>query len=289
MGMFDYLRCQYPLPVEGANALEFQTKDTDAQYLDLYELREDGTLWHEAYDLRTEDDESAPLGIYQYRDNPRWEQEPITGEIRFYTSRGNGAWIEFSAYFAEGKMRELHVIADKAPNAGLAFMSLPYPAELDRRKERRFRVPMLVAQTEGRHLSRRFSIPIGAYLGEIRVCQLAAKARDCFLGPRVIRAAVERTLGLKFRDGQRGFCQWLLKHPAWARLPPEGSGNFRIDNRRKVEEPAINFNPTMKILFSNGDGFSFGVGKRNRLRAAKIEGRRTNNGSGLQPVMPDED
>lgn len=39
MGMFDDLRCHYPLPREGANALAYQTKDTPAQWMDLYEIR----------------------------------------------------------------------------------------------------------------------------------------------------------------------------------------------------------------------------------------------------------
>ena len=38
MGMFDEITCKYPLSVEGANDLVFQTKDTDAQFLDLYEM-----------------------------------------------------------------------------------------------------------------------------------------------------------------------------------------------------------------------------------------------------------
>jgi hypothetical protein len=47
--------------------------------------------------------------------------EPTTGEIQFYTSKtGNyndGSWVEFSAYFVLGKLRELHTIADIAPSA----------------------------------------------------------------------------------------------------------------------------------------------------------------------------
>ncbi len=103
MGMFDNLRCKYPLPVDGANALEYQTKDTPAQYLELYEIREDGTLWHELYD--TEDhsergkwiaanpnkpEEDAPQGISALlgcmaRVNQRWEQLPdFTGEVCFH-------------------------------------------------------------------------------------------------------------------------------------------------------------------------------------------------------------
>lgn len=51
MGMFDDIKCKYPLPLNGANDLVYQTKDTPAQFLDKYEIREDGTLWHENYDI----------------------------------------------------------------------------------------------------------------------------------------------------------------------------------------------------------------------------------------------
>jgi hypothetical protein len=47
MGMFDYVKCHYPLPVKGAEDLIYQTKDTPSQWLDMYEIRADGTLWHE--------------------------------------------------------------------------------------------------------------------------------------------------------------------------------------------------------------------------------------------------
>lgn len=127
MGMFDYLRCHYPLPVDGANALEFQTKDTDAQYMDKYEIREDGTLWHADYDTEDRSDQNAEgfarLFGCATRVNERWAFEPMTGEICFHASKtGNyqdGSWVEFSAYFVDGKLRELHVIKDKAPNAKL--------------------------------------------------------------------------------------------------------------------------------------------------------------------------
>lgn len=127
MGMFDDIKCKYPLPMEGANALDYQTKDTDAQLLDNYEIREDGTLWHERYDSRYEENEDAPFGFYLRRDNARWEQVSMTGEVRFYTtygikedgqltSHGDG-WLEWSAYFADGKLNQLHLVKNRVPDA----------------------------------------------------------------------------------------------------------------------------------------------------------------------------
>jgi hypothetical protein len=59
MGMFDHLKCKYPLPDAGDNDLEYQTKDTPAQFLDNYEIRADGSLWHLDYDIEDRSDPNA--------------------------------------------------------------------------------------------------------------------------------------------------------------------------------------------------------------------------------------
>lgn len=112
MGMFDDLRCHYPLPREGANALAYQTKDTPAQQLDRYEIRADGSLWHEVYDIEDCSDPNAKgllrLKGAMTRANKRWEPERLTGEIRFYHyDPSSGRRVEFSAYFIDGQLREL--------------------------------------------------------------------------------------------------------------------------------------------------------------------------------------
>lgn len=143
MGMFDDLICTYPLPLEGANGLAYQTKDTDAQFLDRYEIREDGTLWHEEYDHEDHSDaarwerenpgKTAPEGLDRFagclaRVNKRWAQVNITGEISFcamYGSRGGklinttslDGWLEWSAYFVDGKLNQLHLIENRAPTS----------------------------------------------------------------------------------------------------------------------------------------------------------------------------
>lgn len=139
MGMFDDIKCLYPLPVEGANAHPYQTKSTPAQFMDKYEIREDGSLWHENYEI----EDHSEAGKWK-RENPgkefaadmsglkslvgcmtrvncRWEHEKdFTGEIRFYHCYGNkprdySGWIEWSAYFLNGKLREINLIEDRKP------------------------------------------------------------------------------------------------------------------------------------------------------------------------------
>lgn len=120
MGMFDYLRCEYPLPAPDAQHLEFQTKDTDNQYLDEYVIRADGTLWVQEYDTEDCSDPKAE-GLMKLigcatRVREHWVNVPdVTGEIRFYSGCGPDMWVEFSAYFLKGKLQQLNLINDTRP------------------------------------------------------------------------------------------------------------------------------------------------------------------------------
>lgn len=131
MGMFDDIICKYPLPIEGANDLRYQTKDTPDQYLRLFKIEKDGTLWVEEYDTedqskagkwRAENPGKEPPDNFSWLDkalgcmarvNKRWKQVlDFTGEICFYTSLppDHSGWIEWSAYFEDGKVVRLNLI-----------------------------------------------------------------------------------------------------------------------------------------------------------------------------------
>lgn len=102
MGMFDYIN------YEGK---EYQTRHTPAQLLDHYEIKSDGTLWHENYDLEIIPDETAVFKQRWEYNNKRWEFcEKFIGEIRFYRALDADDWEEYSAYFKDGKMREINQI-----------------------------------------------------------------------------------------------------------------------------------------------------------------------------------
>lgn len=118
MGMFDYLRCEYPLPVDGANELEYQTKDTPSQFLENYKIEKDGTLSYEScrYEDRSDQTLSGIMRLagMMTRIVEGWEKVCFTGEIRFYTTIEEDAkWIEFSSYFVDGKLKELVQIKNK--------------------------------------------------------------------------------------------------------------------------------------------------------------------------------
>lgn len=120
MGLYDDLRCEYPLPAKGANDLEYQTKDTPAQFCELYVIDKDGQLLHEIYDV---EDQSAPAaeGILKFagciaRVNKRLRPVTnFTGEIRFYDFVDSTFWIEFSSYFINGKLQSVTLLEDSRP------------------------------------------------------------------------------------------------------------------------------------------------------------------------------
>jgi hypothetical protein len=108
MGVFDYLKCTYPLPGDPPKDAQYQTKDTDAQYLDNYEIRQDGGLWHEAYESKFTDNGKegmAALVGCMSRENVRWERKIFTGEICFYGDAGC-----YSAYFVDGVLNQVHEV-----------------------------------------------------------------------------------------------------------------------------------------------------------------------------------
>ena len=122
MGMYDHLVCEYPLPYGDGISRTFQTKDTPAQYLDVYTIKEDGTFWHEDYDI---EDCSAPNadGLAKFygcmtRVNKRLERCPMSGSVNFYTfkdEKNDKGWLEYQAYFKAGQLQSLIVIEDTDP------------------------------------------------------------------------------------------------------------------------------------------------------------------------------
>ena len=126
MGMFDELTCRYPLPIENAAERVFQTKDLEC-FMDHYEIRADGTLWHEDYDIEDRSDPTREgiegLRGLMTRVNKRWELvEDFTGEVRFYNELPEG-WCEFSAYFVRGALQHLTTI--EMPRRAVAEAGTP--------------------------------------------------------------------------------------------------------------------------------------------------------------------
>lgn len=142
MGMFDQIVCKYLLPASfsWANKLTYQTKDTPSQFMDDYEIREDGTLWVEDFRIedrsaatkwlvenpdKTDDDLPEELGGWKgmigvmTRVPLGWKRVEnfVTGEIRFYNTLGSdhSGWIEWSAYFEEGRAVRINLVEYRKP------------------------------------------------------------------------------------------------------------------------------------------------------------------------------
>jgi hypothetical protein len=83
----------------------WQSKDTPAQYLDSYEIREDGTLWHREYDSRFEETTESPLGFCVHQDNEHWAQEDYTGELEIHEALDD-AWYSVQFWFRDGVVKD---------------------------------------------------------------------------------------------------------------------------------------------------------------------------------------
>lgn len=91
---------------------EYQTRDTPAQLLDHYEIKSNGELWHKNYDVEIIEDDNYFLKYRWEHKNERWEFcNKFIGEIRFYRALDADDWEEYSAYFKDGKLREINLIA----------------------------------------------------------------------------------------------------------------------------------------------------------------------------------
>lgn len=115
MGMFDTIYCRISLPEIGVVDDAFQSKDTPGQVLDTYEIRADGTLWRQAYDVVDRSDPKATgmkrvLGMCAH-ENLRWERDYLSGCLGFYGERPDG-WIEFEADFRAGTLLEIRKVSE---------------------------------------------------------------------------------------------------------------------------------------------------------------------------------
>ena len=122
MGMYDDVVCKYPLPLpadtKGYFPESFQTKDFDCA-LDLYEIREDGTLW--LRECEREYIEGYPKGKtwsekfgFVKETKVWWTQVNATKTISMYDyQHGNDEydyWIEFSIVFVKGVVDKIDLV-----------------------------------------------------------------------------------------------------------------------------------------------------------------------------------
>ena len=122
MSVFDYLRCDYPLPESRFQGMAFETKDLE-NYLENFTIRADGSLWRTAYDTEDRSDPNATglarLAGRATRVNPREEPFVHDGTVNFYADYRAGdpslgsdsvGWVEFEAEFEAGQLLSLKLV-----------------------------------------------------------------------------------------------------------------------------------------------------------------------------------
>ncbi len=132
MGMFDRVRCRYPLPHH--QDAEFQTKDLAnlvhdepwlGGFLDDYEITEDGRLTRHVHEREWREDESSLFGGHLVSVRDWWEEAPdVHGDVRIYTSEGQHGRpgyrrIELRLRFTNGRVEEVEEVEDQ-PARGAA-------------------------------------------------------------------------------------------------------------------------------------------------------------------------
>ncbi len=115
MGLFDYIKCEYP--IDAPEGVEWQTKFSDAPYMETYTITSDGRLIHHTrkYEIvpleerpfykpgMTDDDLESFFGCM--RGVATGDVEiAYRGEIQFYGTDKNGDWWQYSALFDDGKL-----------------------------------------------------------------------------------------------------------------------------------------------------------------------------------------
>lgn len=145
--MFDYIKCEYPLPALPQDLLDqwkddivFQTKDTPDQGMSLYKIDADGRLWYEEcekewVESETPDAESFMARMGHMKTISRtWKQINFHGTINFYEGydhkedkfefnsgenkewqRYEMGWLEYCALFKDGQMISIDLVRDDKP------------------------------------------------------------------------------------------------------------------------------------------------------------------------------
>lgn len=121
MGLFDYVRCNVPLP-DGFDG-ELQTKDFDDAYLETYTITKDGRLMQRY----VSDREPVPESEWKYvgDDDPLhklWHEQSkwklifaerdvnFHGILNFYGGGGTDEWHEYNAKFTDGTLVSIEIL-----------------------------------------------------------------------------------------------------------------------------------------------------------------------------------
>lgn len=112
MGMFDSVKCRYPVPDPECQNLDFQTKDLE-QTLSEYVILEDGRLVVRRRDVEWVDDPSAFLGSHMVTKRSWWEEDYHHGDVVIYGLKRSDKpaegdnWVEYVVRFTRGRVESI--------------------------------------------------------------------------------------------------------------------------------------------------------------------------------------
>ena len=118
MGMFDELKCEYPLPSHPElQGRTWQTKSFECN-LEMYHITADGFLTVEKHERETVMDDNAVFGFY-LKSIRQWTEtlDDFHGDIFFYgfaDEMYNAGWITFRARFTEGRLSNIKEVFSSA-------------------------------------------------------------------------------------------------------------------------------------------------------------------------------
>lgn len=125
MGIFDTVRCIYPLPHHQDSV--FQTKDMECIVggvrglggtMSEYEITMDGRLRRRVHERAWREDPEYPItGGYFESIDDWWEDvEDAHGDVVIYTGGAGAAWVEFRVRFTNGSVQG--VVETEQPRRG---------------------------------------------------------------------------------------------------------------------------------------------------------------------------
>lgn len=119
--MYDYLKCEVPLP-DGFVSAAFQTKDFECNCGSVHEIRVDGSLWLDNGHFEDRPREEKPYpdaapGSKEYLFGAwKWVHKlehaaDYHGFVNFYDFTDDGEWHEYNAKFTDGKLAGIEVVS----------------------------------------------------------------------------------------------------------------------------------------------------------------------------------
>lgn len=129
MGMFDYIRCELPLP-DGWEAPELQSKDFDCEMV-THVISKDGkmmldrghneeapllerSMWKAEWGTseKAQEDHALEALCGCIRRVPKYVDANFHGHVNFYGHDREKNWHEYNAKFTDGKLVEIATVPD---------------------------------------------------------------------------------------------------------------------------------------------------------------------------------